>query len=673
MQTAHSTARHLASSVTSSILEALLFDDKFIQELPRKVITRITGKRCKPFYNECPHKKLEHIQHSLALAQSAPLPDIPFEKNLQLITSTLQLPKHCIPVIRFCVLTTLNVGLNTLLDEYLFHLVDDFEEIVADVLNISVDELTDAIRLLSTSSVFEQDSPFLLGLLIMPETLASNLLFHPASKYSDLLVGMHHQTTPTTLTVRDYPHLELRYVSEYLKQAVKVKTAGVNILLHGVAGTGKTELSKVLSQYIKRPLVAIKAVGESQYQTHDEITSSDNVAHLRLQHYRLMQHLFNVEKSCCLLLDEVEDVFTEYLNGVKVSKDRLHEVLETNTLPCFWITNHVEMLPDSVIRRMSYVIEVPPPPKHIKAHILSKPLKGLRLSREYKNSLASIPDLTPAHVVSASTVARTLQLTATKAEQCINHHIEQCLSACGLATSVIGYQAEMFFDPRFIQLTGSHTKIGDVIDTVTHFTGSRCLLLGAAGTGKSAFVHHLSEVLAQELITIKPSDVLSKYVGEAEQNIAQLFKQASECDAIIFLDEVDSVLTSRSALNNQHERVLVNEILLQLDRCEQTVFAASNLAQNLDDALLRRFDFKLNFQYLTSAQVLTLYEESFGSFSTSIREKLKQLHCLTPGDFAVAVRRNRMSKKPLSDSNNLDILTVENNRKTPSNAIGFVK
>ncbi|WP_170252804.1 AAA family ATPase [Colwellia echini] len=672
MNTVHSHARYLASTIASNILEVEVFDDEFLDDLPRSIITRITGIPFKKVYGKCPKKKLNSLKKTLALAKRKQPTDIPLDHNLNLITSTLDLPKHCIPLLRLCVLTTLNDGLYALFEEHLRHWVDDIEFIIAEVLNISVDELSDAIQLIAKTSVFEQDISSFFSMLIMPYKLASNLLIKPAITYSDLLDGMYHQTTLTKLSIADYPHLELSYVSEYLKQAVENKTVGVNILFHGVAGTGKTELSKVLSKFAKAQLVAVKAVGENRYRVEDELTSGKNVAHLRLQHYRLMQSLFESDKATCLLLDEVEDVFTEYLDGIKVSKDRLHAVLETNTPPCFWITNHPEMLPDSVIRRMSYVIEVPPPPKHIKADILAKPLKGLRLSSDYKNSLATIPDLTPAHVVNASNIARALHLTGKAAEPCIDHHIEQCLSACGLQTSVTSYKPEMEFDPRFINLSGSHTKIGEVIDTVTNFTGSRCLLLGPPGTGKSALVHHIAETLEKELITIKPSDVLSKFVGEAEQNIAKLFKQASDSDAIVFLDEVDSVLTSRSELHNHHERVLVNEILLQLDRSEQTVFAATNYAQNLDIALQRRFDFKLNFEYLTVKQVLTLFTENVGSLSSQIKEELAKLKHLTPGDFAVISRRNRMNKKPLSENQNLDILIQENNRKTQTKTIGFV-
>jgi transitional endoplasmic reticulum ATPase len=173
-------------------------------------------------------------------------------------------------------------------------------------------------------------------------------------------------------------------------------------------------------------------------------------------------------------------------------------------------------------------------------------------------------------------------------------------------------------------------------------------------------------------MTIKPSDVLGKYVGESEKNIARLFAQAHQQNAILFIDEVDSLLSSRASLINQHERQLVNQILVEIEQSELTIFAATNYAQNLDGALLRRFDFKLTLEYLTSAQVLTLYEEYFGSIEDVVQQQLTQLTRLTPGDFSVVSRRNRLSKKPLTDEQNLAILTDENNRKQQSQAIGFV-
>ncbi len=654
------------------MLEIEVFDDDFIQDVPRDIISRITGKRFKKIYGNCPQKKLSAFRSSLSVVKIDESLTAYFNHNLKLLVEKLELPQTCIQILKLCVVTTINDGLFAFFDEHLRHWVSDVDIVIAETLGLKVDELSYAIQLISNTSLFEQRDRSIFGLLLMPHALANNLMKQKANSYHDLLNGLYYQIPPTSLTLNDYPYIELNYVSEYLKYAVSNKITSVNILLYGSAGTGKTSLSQVLTRYAKANLIAVKASGENLFRNMDEIDSEQNIAHLRLQHYRLMQKLFKPDKFSCLLLDEAEDIFSEYANGLKVSKDRLHTTLETNTLPCVWITNHIDCLPESVIRRFSYVLSVDIPPKHIKAEILAAPLTGLWLSKGYKNGLANIPDLAPAHVVNASNIAKALKLTGKNAELCIDHHIEECLSACGLQTSVPSYKPEMGFDPRFINLSGSHTKIESVIETVSNFTGSRSLLLGPAGTGKSALVHHIAETLEQELITIKPSDVLSKYVGDAEQNIVMLFKKASDTNSLIFFDEVDSVLTSRDITSELHQKQLVNQILIELDRTEQTVFAASNFAKNLDSALLRRFDFKLNFKYLTTKQVLTLYEEYFGKCSVTITKRLMKLYNLTPGDFAIAVRRNCMSKKPLSDNKNLEILTQENSQKVPSKGIGFI-
>ncbi|RHW77585.1 AAA family ATPase [Colwellia sp. RSH04] len=672
MKTVESNARYIASTIAAKMLDINAFDEGFIEDVPRDIISRITGKRFKKVYGNCPQKKLSAFKTALSMVNIDESLTVSFDHNLQLLIEKLELPETCKQVLKLCAVTTINEGLYAFFEEHLRHWVSDVDIVIAETLTLTVDELTCAIQLISNTSLFEQSDKSIFGLLLMPYALANNLMKQKATSYHDLLDGLYYQIPTTSLTLNDYPHIELSYVSEYLKYAVANKTVGVNILLYGSVGTGKTSLSQVLSRYAKASLIAVKAAGGNLYRYTDEINSEQNSGQLRLQHFRLMQKLFKPDKFSCLLIDEAEDIFSGFANGSRVSKDRLNSTLESNTLTAVWITNHIDCIPQSAIRRFSYVLNVDVPPKHIKAKVLAAPLKGLWLSQNYKNGLANIPDLAPAHVVNASNIAKALHLTSKNAEECIDHHIDQCLSACGLQTSVTSYKPEMDFDSRFINLSGSHTKIEHVIDTVTNFTGARCLLLGAAGTGKSALVHHIAETLEQELITIKPSDVLSKYVGEAEQNIANLFKQASNSDAIIFLDEVDSVLTSRDITSELHQKQLVNQILIELDRTEQTVFAATNYAQNLDNALLRRFDFKLNFEYLTTKQVHTLYEENFGKCSTTIKNKLTELKLLTPGDFAITSRRNRMNKKPLSDSKNLDILTQENNRKLPRKAIGFV-
>ena len=202
----------------------------------------------------------------------------------------------------------------------------------------------------------------------------------------------------------------------------------------------------------------------------------------------------------------------------------------------------------------------------------------------------------------------------------------------------------------------------------------RILMVGEPGTGKSAFAQYLADKLGngRELMTIKPSDVLDKFVGGTETNISRVFAEAHQKNAIIFLDEVDSLISSRESLSNQFERQAVNQILIEIDQSEIMILLASNFAQNLDKALLRRMDFKLTLDYLTSTQVIKLYEKSFGHCSCHLREQLSKLTRLTPGSFAVAKRRNTFSKAKLSDIENLEILTTENNQTQQSKSIGFI-
>ncbi len=199
------------------------------------------------------------------------------------------------------------------------------------------------------------------------------------------------------------------------------------------------------------------------------------------------------------------------------------------------------------------------------------------------------------------------------------------------------------------------------------------------GTGKTALVNYLAQALDKELVTVRCSDVLSKYVGEAEQKVANVFKQATESKAILFFDEVDSLLSSRESMNNGHEVQLVNELLTQIECFEFPLFAATNFEARLDKAVMRRFDFKLHFQPLTSQQANALFCETVASQSNTnqtitqkVTQQLNQLTLLTPGDFAIIKRRNQFSAEPMSQQQALKILITENKRKTPSQSIGFI-
>ena len=127
------------------------------------------------------------------------------------------------------------------------------------------------------------------------------------------------------------------------------------------------------------------------------------------------------------------------------------------------------------------------------------------------------------------------------------------------------------------------------------------MLFGAPGTGKTAFANHLAEQLGLPLLIKRASDILGKYVGQSERNIARMFSQAQKQGALLLLDEADSLLGDRRDARAHWEIIQVNEMLTQMERFDGIFICTSKLMDKLDAASLRRFDFKVKFDYLDAS------------------------------------------------------------------------
>ncbi|MFT5294353.1 MAG: transitional endoplasmic reticulum ATPase [Colwellia sp.] len=663
--------RYLACDVIKKILATGLYDHEFVDEIPKATITQLTGKaflrnpRNKQEQLELFERSLNSVKQDLSLKPR-------LQHNVRLIGVALELPEYSLSLLELSVLCSVNFGLYELIQHHLNFSHENIDVMVADVLNISPLELEQATLAIASTPLFNMRASNFLEVLRLPHAIARKVVEIDADCYQELMVDIFSIMPKASLKLRDFPHLELDHLSQYLTITVKGNMQGVNILLYGGSGVGKTELAKTLAALAKAQLISVSAKGNELQNPSDELQTQSNVAHLRLKYHSLIQSMLKNDNRSILLVDEAEDLFHEYYSGIKVSKELLHKTVEGNNTPTIFISNHIEDLPHSFIRRC-LCMEITSPPKSIKLELLSKPLVGLRISQTFKENLADIDALTPAHITSASHVAKTIGLTGIAAEHCVHQHIEQTLNACGLQTSTPSYHAELPFDKQFINIKGDMNSIDELIKAVTTFDGTRALLFGVPGTGKTALVNHLAECLEQELITVKCSDVLGKYVSESEKNVARIFRQAQQQNAILFLDEVDSLLSSRSSLTNQFERQLVNEFLQQIEQSELTIFAATNHAQIVDKAALRRFDFKLTLDYLNQQQVLKLYQETVGNISKAEQQQLSQMKQLTAGDFAIVARRNRLSRKPLTHAQNIQLLQEENNRKEKHQSIGFIQ
>ncbi|MDO9520295.1 MAG: ATP-binding protein [Pseudohongiella sp.] len=179
-------------------------------------------------------------------------------------------------------------------------------------------------------------------------------------------------------------------------------------------------------------------------------------------------------------------------------------------------------------------------------------------------------------------------------------------------------------------------------------SSARLCLYGPPGTGKTAYAHWLAKQLDLPLIVKKSSDLLGMFVGQTEKNIAEAFEQAREEPGVLLIDEVDGLLQDRRSLRAGWEVTMVNELLTQMESFDGIFIASTNLANNLDQAALRRFDLKLRLDYLAPEQAVQLTRRCLESLDLPTPDnswdyEIRMLTNLTPGDFATATRRHKFS------------------------------
>ncbi len=160
---------------------------------------------------------------------------------------------------------------------------------------------------------------------------------------------------------------------------------------------------------------------------------------------------------------------------------------------------------------------------------------------------------------------------------------------------------------------------------------AKILLYGPPGTGKTMTATSLAKSLKKQVLSFDCSKILSKYVGESEQNVRRIFDtykdicKKSKSEPILLLNEADQFLSSRSetasgGADKMHNQ-MQNIFLEQIEKFEGILVATTNFLESLDRAFSRRFDYKIAFEKPNFAQRLDLwrrvlpneavYEENF--------------------------------------------------------------
>jgi SpoVK/Ycf46/Vps4 family AAA+-type ATPase len=144
--------------------------------------------------------------------------------------------------------------------------------------------------------------------------------------------------------------------------------------------------------------------------------------------------------------------------------------------------------------------------------------------------------------------------------------------------------------------------------------GVSAILAGPPGTGKTMVAQLLAKELGYDLYRIDLSQVVNKYIGETEKNLAKIFDEAETSHAVLFFDEADSLFAKRTDVKSSNDRYAnleVNYLLQRMETFDGVTLLATNLEQGLDDAFKRRVRFSILFELPEEAERKKLWISMF--------------------------------------------------------------
>ena len=626
------------------------------------------------------------------------------EKNIDSLANLLQLNKAERALLLYGTLARYQRDLRGLLVEFKVNNAPEAYAAIADIAGVPAAEVGDALRAggrlerigLMDNLLSEQSITDLADLMKVSDKLPPVLMREYRDR-AELMAVFTRPAIPSELQTNDFEFVgeDVQVLVNLLRRAMQVKAVGVNVLLYGPPGTGKTELAKVVARAAGLDLF------EVEYADRDGNSLSGRDRYRSLQ---IAQVFLKGAEAAALLFDEVEDVFppisvdaagllaradqqvasaavSQSVNG----KAWVNQILESNPVPTLWVTNRIEQIDPAFRRRFAYHLELKSPPPGAREQLIRKTLDGVAVSDDFVAKLTERNGLTPAQIRTAVRFADLAHIGSELGGEAFEALIERQLKNSDAAlgrkpdAGKKGRRQITTYDLGMLNVE-TRFEIPRIVDALKARGHGALCFYGAPGTGKTALGEYIAEHMGKPLIIKQASDLVSKYVGETEQNMAAMFDQAIQEKAVLLLDEADSFLMDRRGAQRSYEVTEVNEMLQQMERHDGVFICTTNLLDRIDQAALRRFAFKIKFMPLTQQQREQMFitEALAGDgqkLTPDISRRLARLQQLTPGDFAAVKRQCDILAQEFSLDEFIEQLEAEHRIKPEvreHSSIGFV-
>lgn len=447
---------------------------------------------------------------------------------------------------------------------------------------------------------------------------------------------------------------------------------GINILFYGEEGNEQRHLVISLAGLLKRKIYTIKSPADK-----DESSLKSRFAALRICGENI-----STEKSL-ILVDGCEGMLDMSLFPIRIKELKV---------PCIWMTDSSGPFLNSSARKcFDYSINFEKSNHRLREYVWNRSIKKYGMNQFVSNTDSGL--LSAGYDIDVETVEKTVRNAATilnsgraseeKSDRLFDRLLIPHYELTGKLSRSANPVNEDIYSLEGLNIKGN-IPLDEIILAAERYAALKerdyplnILLMGPPGTGKSEFVKHLGKCINKQVRTSLGSDLLGMFVGQTERNISEVFRKAESENAILFLDEADGIIRSRTQAARGWEITQVNEVIQRMENFRGILVCATNFAENLDNASIRRFTFKVELDYLNNEGKALFFEKYFRVSLNSVeKSRLDEIPCLSAGDFRTVFQKfHYLGRELRGIPELLDALEEESRLKDNSKrvrTIGFV-
>ncbi len=449
----------------------------------------------------------------------------------------------------------------------------------------------------------------------------------------------------------DYQLVHTKDINHLLSLLQTPTENSTHILLYGGSGTGKSSFAEALAtHHTSHAFKILQGIGNDGKNRRSAIVACMNMTSSTGERVIVVDDADN-------LLNTQDSWFSR---GETQDKGWLNRLMEKPGVKIVWVVNRIEDIEHSVIRRFAYSVHFKPFNRLQRVQLWERILRKNKMKRffthtdiksfagKYKLNAGVVDlaikkssEITPKN---KKTTHRAVQLSLDAHLALMNDgDVPVCKENIAKTYSLDGLNVRGNVEIVLEQLV----KFSEFLDTnLSESLAMNLLFYGPPGTGKSELAKYIAHRLDKEVIRKRVSDLQDKYVGESEKNIKKAFQEAERENAILIIDEADSLLYSREKARRSWEVSFTNEFLTQMECFRGILICTTNRFKELDTASIRRFNHKLLFENLTPEGNVIFYNKMLSSLvnaplKTSQEDSLKTIPNLSPGDFKTVCEQYR--------------------------------